>query len=691
MTQFTSPYNFVPLAEWVYCPEWAELVSHDVPFADAFSGELRYTLVADSPLLVGGRQEPASATRPGEVHAFRMPDGRPAVPGASLQGMLRAVTEILTFSRMRQVDDLRFALRDLSGTRVKDLYSQPMKRVEAGFLKRQQDGRIVIEPCEYAYVAHADLHGLGIKASDFSKRGASVRDKETAAARTLERTLELRFTPPVGGAGNLPESALRRATEVGSGKTVGRLVVTTQISQWDQNNGKGKKFDFVFYARRAGSVVPVESEAWRDFLWIHDGEEKDRPWPGYWKEKFFKGEEVPVFYLPPADGVPLRFGLARMFRLAGRYSVCDAIADASEDHIHDDAADFSDLLFGRLGGDLRDGGSCIASSLKGRLSFPPALASDPEPKVLELGPTVLSSPKPSFFPAYLEQAHKDAIPERESYRTWDGDKGGMPVRIRGWKRYLLRPDLAVPPPPEKSKPTVQVKLFPLETGARFDGRIVFHNLRAVELGAVLWAMTLGGTEGARHSLGMGKPFGLGQVHFEINEAASRIVPNRPGAAPESIPSFLKGFLAHMEQVCPGREGWRNSQQVASLLGMATIGRDVGMLRYPSLENSEFQNIKNSGLVLPRPPLAKGAVSLQSEEDEVAGCKVLHNSGRQELEFLVDGKRAFWRGPEAKAWVDALDAPLRSRLKKEKLTARVRVERTGNEIRVVSAEAEMPRV
>jgi CRISPR-associated protein (TIGR03986 family) len=688
VSAFLSPYNFVPLADWVYCPDWAGQVSHDVPFSDGLSGEIHYTLIAETPLLVGGRQVPARANAPGEVRAYRMPDGTPAVPGASLQGMLRAVTEIATFSRMRQVDDLRFALRDLSGTRVQALYSKPMKQAQAGFLRRCPDGSIVIEPCSFAYVAHADLHLLGVRAEHFSKRGETVASKEAEADRA--GALQLRFTPPTGTAGNLSESTARRATNLGKGNVVGRLVVTTQISQWDQKNGKGKKFDFVFYDRRPDAILPVDAEAWRHFLWIHDGEEADRPWPGYWKAKFFDGEDVPVFFLPADGRVPLRFGLARMFRLAGRYGVRDAIAAASDQHLDDDAADLSDLLFGRLGGDLRGGGQQVAPGLKGRAAFPPAVAIDPETDETELGPTVLSSPKPSFFPAYLEQGERETIPKGQTYMTWDGDgqeKKGNRARIRGWKRYLLRPDVAVPPPPENSTPQVQVKLFPLVKGARFRGRVVFHNLRPVELGALLWAMTLGGTEGARHSLGMGKPFGLGQVRFELDEGNSQILPNRLQAPADSFADLISSFQSHMEQVCAARRGWRNSPQVASLLGMAKVAGNAAALGYPGL--NEFQKIKNEGKVLPRPSMAKGAVGLRSEDEVVEGCKLKFHPGSKELVFTVQGKPAIWRGPEAEGWVAGLGERLKARLRKEKLTARVRIERIGNQLKVVSAEAEEP--
>ena len=47
-----SPYNFVPLTENIYYPDWSEQVSHDVPFSDGESGEIEIKIEAKSPLFV---------------------------------------------------------------------------------------------------------------------------------------------------------------------------------------------------------------------------------------------------------------------------------------------------------------------------------------------------------------------------------------------------------------------------------------------------------------------------------------------------------------------------------------------------------------------------------------------------------------------------------------------------------------
>ncbi|MGD6740198.1 hypothetical protein ACP5PY_29305 [Photobacterium leiognathi subsp. mandapamensis] len=55
--QIHAPYHFVPMSKWVYMPDWAHLVSHDVPFKDGLSGVIDYTLLTKTPLCVGGNNK----------------------------------------------------------------------------------------------------------------------------------------------------------------------------------------------------------------------------------------------------------------------------------------------------------------------------------------------------------------------------------------------------------------------------------------------------------------------------------------------------------------------------------------------------------------------------------------------------------------------------------------------------------
>lgn len=123
------------------------------------------------------------------------------------------------------------------------------------------------------------------------------------------------------------------------------------------------------------------------------------------------------------------------------------------------------------------------------------------------------------------------------------------AEIRGWKRYPVRPYTGIPPlsQAERNNTNIQVILYPLPAGTIFKGKIRFHNLMPEELGAIIWALGWGGNENLRHSLGMGKPFGLGQVRIHIDE--NDIIPNKLGDHSQGILECVKLFKDYMEAKC----------------------------------------------------------------------------------------------------------------------------------------------
>jgi CRISPR-associated protein (TIGR03986 family) len=113
MNQVHAPYHFVPLSKWVYMPDWAHQVSHDVPFKDGLSGKIEYTLTNATELIVGDEQQERKG-QPTLVKWAVDPHGNLVIPGSSLKGMLRNVLEIATFGKLSNIDDSHFSYRDIS-------------------------------------------------------------------------------------------------------------------------------------------------------------------------------------------------------------------------------------------------------------------------------------------------------------------------------------------------------------------------------------------------------------------------------------------------------------------------------------------------------------------------------------------------------------------------------------------------
>lgn len=608
-----APYNFVPLADWVHLPDWAARVSHDLPFRDGLCGHLDLSLTAQTPILVGREPTAATAQDPGKVQPYRLPDGRYALPGTALKGMLRNVIEIASFSRMNAVDDIRYGLRDISGEHVSAAYTQRVRdHIETGFMQLGPDGRAMVTPCAMVRLSHRTLEEWLEQRPPIFRPERSVQAKYARWQEVCHRRRvdpqRIRFSVEDG-----------QAVQLGSGRLEGVPVFTGQVS--DSTRKNGKKRDFVFYDADPASAFVLNANDWGDFLFIHGDQEtrdaEQMSWPGYWKQRFWDGEPVPVFYL--RKDAKTRVGLAFMPRLAGDFSTHEMIAHTSARHLDGQGKgprDLAELLFGTVG-DQPD------ACLKGRVAVGHALArAQSQPSATE--PTILNGPKASYFPNYLVQDADE--------RTWTLRRGGYATylstsdhpepEVRGWKRYPARARSEVQPltGEQQNNKRVQVVLHPLPAGTAFGCRVDFHNLLPVELGALCWALTWGGDPRLRHSLGMGKPFGLGQLTIAIDHVAVR--PNAADATTLGWPQYRDAFIAHMESAARAlNKTWRDSPQVTTLLGTAdpeNATRFKGALKHMMLEtkgSNEFVDAKKAGLVLARYPTTKHPPTWAEEEAE----------------------------------------------------------------------------
>jgi hypothetical protein len=181
----------------------------------------------------------------------------------------------------------------------------------------------------------------------------------------------------------------------------------------------------------------------------------------------------------------------------------------------------------------------VQPGLKGRVSFEPAVAAG-QPTPMAAVRAVLASPKASYYPAYIRQpaaannleqvaAYHGNKRVYASYTPLDEDHDGVTIAIpeindpqlAGRKFYICRGEKVIPPLPPGINLNTVVHLQPLPVATTFRGTVHFHNLKPSELGALLWALTLGERPGQNggptlhQKIGMGRPLGLGEVTIEI--------------------------------------------------------------------------------------------------------------------------------------------------------------------------------
>ena len=507
----STPYHFVPLSEHIVLPDWADRVTQDIPFSDGMDGEFEIRITAQSEIYV--RNGHAKKIKDGEqpdTSFFQAPDGRYCIPGTSVKGMFRNVLEIASFSRMRRISDRRYAIRDLT----LDAYCSKLREVQAGFLDISSDDWKIV-PCSWATWLRPAID------PDFGNNRGPARQKYVDF---LSRYGSLRWNATVSDG----EAKILLNGEHAEKEHTGVLVFTGQPQEAQEGQKDVKRREFFFYDIREGEAFFVDDESTtytdeygetvrrnqKDFKFIHgEDDEKVNSTKDFsdWQKdrqlidvrrKYFGGR-IPVFYV--RDGGHLRFGLARMFRFAGEVSTVEALRNSNPEHYPLDDTfrpDMADLIFGYV---------TPSRSLRGRVGFSACFAEgNVEP--LPEREVILATPKPSFFPAYLQQDND--LSDREKYKTFlDKD-----ARLRGWKRYpALIPEgnAQVDTGMKQESDKVFSCFRPLPKGTVFAGRVRYHNLRKVELGALLWSIRLGSQEHHWHSLGMGKPYGMGKVKVEI--------------------------------------------------------------------------------------------------------------------------------------------------------------------------------
>jgi CRISPR-associated protein (TIGR03986 family) len=687
LTAINAPYNFVPLADWVHCPDWADQVSHDLPFADGVSGHLDLTITTHTPLLVGSQQEKSSTNAPGEVKPFQMPDERYAIPGTSLKGMIRAVVEIASFSRMSLVDDIRYGLRDISGTRVKNAYAARVRNISTGFMRLGDNGLPVITPCSMVRLSHKTLEDwLDYKSPMFAPE-RSVAKKYQAWLQICDKknipANRIAFSPVDGEAQDL-----HRGTHQGVPVFTGQISLSTTKS--------GKKRDFVFYDEKPNQAFPLSLNEWGDFLYVHgDQATKDAAgmsWPGYWKKRYWDKQPVPIFYLQ--DRGKTRVGLAYMPRLVGDFSTHEMIEHTHSSHLQGQSKgdwDFAETLFGTVG---EKSDVC----LKGRVSFGHAVSNNaklPVPKA----PTILNGPKATYFPNYVRQ---QADPKTwrltgHSYATCIYTSEHPKPEIRGWKRYPVRETATVQPltDEQKTNKKLQSILHPLKEGTTFTGRVFFHNLKPEELGALLWVIEWGGENRFKHSLGMGKPFGFGQISLVVT--GYEFLHNQPVNQTEKPQQYREQFVAYMQRI--SKDKWQQSPQMLALLGMsnpANVSKFKGKLEHMRLEPkkriNDFVDAKQQAFVLaeyPREQLQSSPDSITPKQTDAPlkwpNVEIKLTPGNGELSATYDGKTALLGGDASKRLRDNLPEDIQKRLKNKKLlkNCTIRVEPVGNGWKIVA--------
>ena len=157
------------------------------------------------------------------------------------------------------------------------------------------------------------------------------------------------------------------------------------------------------------------------------------------------------------------------------------------------------------------------------------------------------------------------------------------ARIRGYKRYPLHYGVEQLNIGNGNKDMV-VEFKPLPANSVFKGKIVFHNLKKVEIGALISAITFHGrSDKCMHNIGFAKPYGYGKIDIKLTLKDLKY----------SQDEYLKEFEKQMNEFVPN---WLNKKQLAELISMASTSYKISrLLQYQQLENPKSDYLKNTGV------------------------------------------------------------------------------------------------
>ena len=181
----------------------------------------------------------------------------------------------------------------------------------------------------------------------------------------------------------------------------------------------------------------------------------------------------------------------------------------------------------------------------------------------------MSQPRASFYPFYVKNG-----------KTWDNAE-----QIAGWKRYPVRVEPEILPSPQGTD-AMKTEAAMLPAGTGFKETVFFHNLRPVELGALLSAITFhGNNDSCLHSIGFGKPLGYGAIKIDKlsiqTTCGEKLNPN------DMMCAFEKEMTNHDNL-------WLGSSQLKELLLMAKgiPGDKANSFTYLSTPQ-EYANLKRN--------------------------------------------------------------------------------------------------
>ena len=623
--EIKSSYRFVPVEkeQSYFSPSWKTVVSQDIPFENFVSGEIAYTLTANTALFIKGSDG-----------KFCHINGEYFIPGTSIKGCIRSVLEIMSFGHLDETrvkdNKERYAFRDIQDQKG---YMQKMSVVYCGWLT--DDGEITA----WGIPAHISYDSILQKIPNCSF--GRFRFLDSMGKYRLIRNTYLKglFSDPKKPYGAKPYDKRMFCQFADTGKS-GTVIFSGAM--------QNKKSDFVLLERdeRKDNLI-VPPAILKDFKTIYP-DYRQIPY-----DAVKKGRAV-FFTLDNKNNVAT-IGLSYLHKYYAQNTISDAIPSGMKGK----EPDLADVIFGS-----------VKHNLKGRVQFGTARQVTAELLLSENDSilSVLGSPRASYYPTYLQNK-----------ATWD-TKGSI---ISGIKRYPIKPrynlgllelqgsDRAhyiekygaidgriyesevkgrkfIPRDVENNEINFDTisQMNPLKEGSTFKGLIRFHNLKPEELGALLSSLTFHGKEKeCKHSMGQAKSQGYGSVSITVEELKVFGEKKEMKGYMDSFEKMMNQFLLSSGITTP----WINTIQLKELFAMAKGFSDESLIDvFTSMLLEEFGKAKGNYMRGKADFSPFGTIIQYSRHSSPSPNALNQNKPRQEVPKQAEAIVTFFSGAIKKA-------------------------------------------
>lgn len=573
-----APYNFVPFADPVLpYPNSGEMPKHDdVSWENEtgqkerlYSGEFSYEIKAETQIFVGEGKEPDASAE----SFYRNSEGKYAIPGSSLRGMIRSNAQILSLSSVGDdVDNYRLMYRQIAGKdeKLKKTYGDILgaetismgegsisilKYVRAGYIKNI-DGKYWIYDTMIDSIDSAlgDMNYYVLSERTIAENiKADKHDFDFLANKELQHYVKEGFYEDVRDEWNPKTRKTEKRPHYLGYKEGGGV----------KENEKGVKQDVLNISYEPFEIECSYQSSGRSIIAVGppDGDPEEYPEKGYavstgkmqekkaiyiipaanYDKKKYKGKRCEYSFpieVPEEDEKAFKIDLSRrettLIRIDG-----DKIVSIKEHFSLPENGESRPVFYIRHGGRLYFGftprlrlfydhmihDGVPKSHLRGGMDYVKAIFG-------YSNNNESFKSRVSFTDAVLKEGtgHEERVvdlilaePKPSSYMDYlKPNKKGEAVnynedrlKLRGIKQTWLHAEEKPIIAADKREKKYTTHFEPLSKGSCFIGKVRFHNLKLEELGLLLWATRL--EKSSHMNIGKAKAYGFGHISIDLGK------------------------------------------------------------------------------------------------------------------------------------------------------------------------------